>query len=260
LSEKLFAGEQFDEVLDQYFLRARYYNQASGRFTQQDTWMGRNIDPITLNKYLYANSDPVFYTDPTGNSPFAGLGVSMSAAAQLGARTIGSSAVGKFLGRTFVAAATATIVSIKTEVNRCIKTKGKKCRIPNMVVIGSGHPESQEHIANAQVGKGSNGILISPVVTYKQGANKSRSWLNNTDECRVKNGKDCDEYPFAATVEGGRKRYRSGMVSLRLMTPSDNQGSGRLWGRATRKMNGKKFVIVPKGPISFYMKDGVPGF
>ncbi|TQV87089.1 Ig-like domain-containing protein [Aliikangiella coralliicola] len=62
-----YTGEQFDETLNQYYLRARYYSQGVGRFTQQDTWMGRNFDPITLHKYLYANVDPVNNIDPTGN-------------------------------------------------------------------------------------------------------------------------------------------------------------------------------------------------
>jgi RHS repeat-associated protein len=63
----LFTGEQFDQDLDQYYLRARYYDQGTGRFTQQDTWMGRDFDPITLNKYVYANADPANNIDPTGN-------------------------------------------------------------------------------------------------------------------------------------------------------------------------------------------------
>ncbi|MEW8150669.1 MAG: polymorphic toxin-type HINT domain-containing protein [Candidatus Thiodiazotropha endolucinida] len=63
----LFAGEQFDSALDQYYLRARYYDPSQGRFTQQDTWMGRNHDPITLHKYLYAHADPGNLIDPTGN-------------------------------------------------------------------------------------------------------------------------------------------------------------------------------------------------
>lgn len=63
----LFTGEQFDAGLDQYYLRARYYDQKVGRFTQMDTWMGNNHDPVTLHKYLYANADPAYYTDPTGN-------------------------------------------------------------------------------------------------------------------------------------------------------------------------------------------------
>ena len=62
----LFAGEQFDSNLDQYYLRQRYYNQNSGRFTRRDTYEGSLSDPISLHKYLYGNANPVTYTDPTG--------------------------------------------------------------------------------------------------------------------------------------------------------------------------------------------------
>ena len=67
MSGELFAGEQFDAETNHYYLRARYLNPSFGRFTQQDTWQGRNNEPITLNKYLYANADPVNHIDPTGN-------------------------------------------------------------------------------------------------------------------------------------------------------------------------------------------------
>lgn len=72
----LFTGEQFDQGLDQYYLRARYYDQGVGRFTQMDTWMGRVRDPITLNKYLYAEADPADKIDPSGN---ISIGSQMSA-------------------------------------------------------------------------------------------------------------------------------------------------------------------------------------
>jgi RHS repeat-associated protein len=62
----LFAGEQFDSNLDQYYLRQRYYNQNSGRFTRRDTYEGSLEDPMSLHKYLYGNANPVTYTDPTG--------------------------------------------------------------------------------------------------------------------------------------------------------------------------------------------------
>ena len=67
-TDYLYTGEQFDENLDQYYLRARYYDQAVGRFASMDTWKGRMQDPVTLNKYLYAANDPILYIDPTGNS------------------------------------------------------------------------------------------------------------------------------------------------------------------------------------------------
>lgn len=49
----LFTGEQYDHTLDQQYLRARYYDPNTTRFTQQDTWMGDDQAPQTLHKYLY---------------------------------------------------------------------------------------------------------------------------------------------------------------------------------------------------------------
>jgi len=43
-----------------------------GRFTQMDTWMGKRCTPITLNKYIYANTDPVNGIDPSGNMTLSG--------------------------------------------------------------------------------------------------------------------------------------------------------------------------------------------
>ena len=65
-NDYLYSGEQFDAELDNYYLRARYYDQNVGRFTQMDTWMGVDEEPITLNKYIYAYSDGVNFIDPTG--------------------------------------------------------------------------------------------------------------------------------------------------------------------------------------------------
>ncbi|WP_375293876.1 RHS repeat domain-containing protein [Oscillatoria sp. HE19RPO] len=65
-NEFLFAGEQYNENLDQYYLRQRYYDAGIGRFTRRDTYEGRIFEPITLHKYLYANGNPVNYVDPSG--------------------------------------------------------------------------------------------------------------------------------------------------------------------------------------------------
>jgi RHS repeat-associated protein len=51
-------------------LRAREYDPGIGQFTSQDTWSGDYQNPITLVKWLYANANPVMYTDPTGNDPW----------------------------------------------------------------------------------------------------------------------------------------------------------------------------------------------
>ncbi len=65
-NQYLFAGEQFDNNLDEYYLRQRYYNQSVGRFTRRDTYEGDINSPFSLHKYLYGNANPVVYIDPSG--------------------------------------------------------------------------------------------------------------------------------------------------------------------------------------------------
>ena len=61
-----FAGEQFDPNLGDYYLRQRYYDTDSGRFTRRDTYPGHISEPLTLHKYIYANANPVNGVDPSG--------------------------------------------------------------------------------------------------------------------------------------------------------------------------------------------------
>ncbi len=59
-----FAGEQVDDSTDLQYLRARYYDPATGRFLGRDplnsspAWPGHG--------YAYVNNRPVLYGDPSG--------------------------------------------------------------------------------------------------------------------------------------------------------------------------------------------------
>jgi RHS repeat-associated protein len=67
-----YAGEQFDAALGDYYLRQRFYDPGSGRFSRMDTWEGKQEDPLTLHKYIYAHNNPSNLLDPTGfSSEFA---------------------------------------------------------------------------------------------------------------------------------------------------------------------------------------------
>ena len=63
-----YCGERFDSTTGLYYLRARYMDTSTGRFISQDTYAGSTADSISLHKYLYANSNPVMYSDPSGYS------------------------------------------------------------------------------------------------------------------------------------------------------------------------------------------------
>ncbi|NES97676.1 MAG: RHS repeat protein, partial [Desertifilum sp. SIO1I2] len=79
----LFAGEQFDEQLEQYYLRQRYYNSSIGRFTRRDSYEGRLNEPVTLHRYLYGNANPISFIDPSG---LTGLAMELSASFSIEAR------------------------------------------------------------------------------------------------------------------------------------------------------------------------------
>ncbi len=68
LTNYLYAGEQFDQRLQMQYLRARYYDPATGRFNRLDPFFGRPQDPLSLHKYGYAHADPVRHTDPSGEA------------------------------------------------------------------------------------------------------------------------------------------------------------------------------------------------
>lgn len=72
------AGEQFDTDAQQYYLRARYYNQNNGRFNRTDPFAGNNQDPQSLHKYLYAHNNPVNAVDPSGLMSITNVAFSMS--------------------------------------------------------------------------------------------------------------------------------------------------------------------------------------
>ena len=61
-----FQGEEQDAT-GLYYLRARYMDPATGTFTTMDTYGGSLSDPMSLHKYLFANSNPVMYSDPSGH-------------------------------------------------------------------------------------------------------------------------------------------------------------------------------------------------
>jgi RHS repeat-associated protein len=62
----LYTGEQYDSNLEDYYLRARYYDPSVGRFTARDPFEGWLNEPLSLAKYPYVHGNPVNLTDPTG--------------------------------------------------------------------------------------------------------------------------------------------------------------------------------------------------
>ena len=59
-------GQTYDETTGLYYLRARYYDPQTGRFTQQDP------AEDGYNWYVYGNQNPIMYVDPDGLLAYPG--------------------------------------------------------------------------------------------------------------------------------------------------------------------------------------------
>ncbi|MDY7076883.1 MAG: RHS repeat-associated core domain-containing protein [Chloroflexota bacterium] len=64
-----YTGEWWDADVGLLYLRARWYDGVTGRFTRRDPWRGHHQWPLTLNPYIYVLANPILRVDPTGLSP-----------------------------------------------------------------------------------------------------------------------------------------------------------------------------------------------
>ena len=70
-----FTGQREESDLGLYFYRSRWYDPYLNRWIQPDTIIPQPANPQSLNRFAYANNNPIRYTDPTGhfsagNPPF----------------------------------------------------------------------------------------------------------------------------------------------------------------------------------------------
>ncbi|AEY65641.1 RHS repeat-associated core domain-containing protein [Clostridium sp. BNL1100] len=63
-----YSGEYFDKETGTIYLRARYYDPEIGRFISEDSYWGKDNDPLSLNLYTYAMDNPIMFVDPSGHA------------------------------------------------------------------------------------------------------------------------------------------------------------------------------------------------
>jgi RHS repeat-associated protein len=58
----------YDTYIKLNYLRSRWYDPASGRFNTKDSWQGDYNRPLSLNRWMYVEGNPVNYTDHSGQA------------------------------------------------------------------------------------------------------------------------------------------------------------------------------------------------
>lgn len=104
----LYNGEQYDGETRSYYLRARYYDQSIGRFTNADPFDGVRNDPMSLHKYLYAHANPVMNSDPSGLVTLLSVGAVRAMSKFLVSLVLPTSSVSSFVVRALFGYAVAS--------------------------------------------------------------------------------------------------------------------------------------------------------
>jgi len=82
LTNYKYTDQEFDPETALYNYVARLYDPVIGRFMTPDSIVPNPYDPQSLNRYAYARNNPLYYTDPSGQSFF---GIDLLIGAAIGA-------------------------------------------------------------------------------------------------------------------------------------------------------------------------------
>jgi len=204
-----------------------------------DRYAGNPADPKSLHKHLYAHADPVNNADPTGYFTMSEVraGQQVQAILTLSAAAAGANLVPSFKEK----------LQLEVAKNHVFARAGQNTRqgVRGMPVIFYGFDVYQvtDHIDYAQSVKGILPVLSRTPLPHR------RDWTQDTDECRGKtflgSGLECDEYPFASTVEGGKTGYPT-RVSLRPLNQVQNGRAGWQLGSFYRACGVNPFHPIKK--------------
>ncbi|MDX2211647.1 MAG: RHS repeat-associated core domain-containing protein [Oculatellaceae cyanobacterium bins.114] len=260
-----FTGEQFDEELDEYYLRDRYYNAETGRFTRRDVFDGNLAEPLSLQKYIYVHANPVNATDPTGMYQETSLtGETLRRIWEADLRATQFEKAVSVMGLVArVAVQAAEVVARGYIYAQQIPSAVVRFLGIPAIVWGLDLPYTTIHILRAQTGSGYTshnqkgelfGAMPLPLL-LSHGGNNERGWYNSQCPCQGRpSGYWCDEYPYNATWQGGKKNYDAGLVSIQPVPAREQRGTG---SQAARLSSFYAGAMVPRGqttnPLTWFI-------
>jgi RHS repeat-associated protein len=263
--EHLYRGEAFDPNVGFYYLRARWMDPSSGRFTQMDRWAGLESNPISLHKYVYGNSDPVNGKDPSGFMTMMDVigGININSMG----RTVSAHAMRRYFKRV-ITQTLRDVGSARREVRKCLVSK-RKCDIElPVLVVGGDNAAMADHIFDAQTAAGTNFVPAGFLHSFNSRP-RAGQWYIGQPGCSTGDklraigeygpAIECDEFPMNAMDLGGRSHHPM-LVSLRYVPLSQNKSVGAMWNNLVnssgmRSKPDKKALVVAwrEIPASVYI-------
>jgi hypothetical protein len=215
-----------------YNLNARFYDAKLARFMQEDTYLGSQGDPLSLNLYSYCSNNPLIYYDLTGHNANV------------------QSAYNAYLGGYISGAEYAAYASKQLGIVIDDPSKGKATT--NTVNTGGGNTNNNTGTANKNVsnntgGGGSGGGGNGGLLGVNFGPNESADWL------RTGSGLSFEE--FWGVTPGGTDYY-TGLTNVGNIKDPTNAG---VWyqGTFTKQSDiiiatissGEQFILTPHAQI-----------
>ena len=267
-----YASERYDSDLGLIYLRARWYDPKAGRFISPDDAVGLSKLPVSLNKYLYANTDPVNRVDPSG---MQSLGDEMAAVDISGtlsdiavnyakdqiynafSNAIMNSLVGNLFGVGSIKVPTtgsAGGAELVMALALMCKYSRSSCflRVIPTFISGLQIPETTYHVVAAETGNGSVPAAL-PFVLVRGTPGRRPKYRGKPGCLGPGVGLVCDEYPYNSTIQGGKLAYAAGLVSLQWTMAWE----GPLQGGYISKFYSKAGVIK-NSPKGIFLNIGLP--
>jgi RHS repeat-associated protein len=221
-----FAGKPTEDAAGLSYFGGRWYNPTVGRFYSVDPQRFRDDNPLSFNRYAYANNNPYRFIDPNGHSPLD-IGFLAWDLAKLGVALYNGSGLAEAAIDAGISAAAVAIpvpgVGLAIKAERAARAaKAAEGVIAKEVTLSRRvNGEAAQHAADAiQSGKPDVLTINRPGAA----ANRIES-LKGVDKVPDKH---LDEYPPAMFKEGGAG------ASVRPISPRDNMSAGACLGNACR--------------------------
>ena len=259
-NEIRFAGGVYDEITGLYYLNARFYDPAVGRFLNPDSYRGEPVDPQTLHLYVYCANNPVNLVDPTGYAAetvvdVVFLGISY-------AEFVAAPSVTTFIYLVWDGVATVTPFVPGSYVAKGAKVLSKAGIVDNIAshglrnLVEKGFSNAAQSASNKSIRKTTNKAqykkavnTVKEINTGKWNKGSFNSALDSIKKHYEKHGKEVgaksiEEYlrkaeEFAKTAKKGA---------------SKSKVPGKVDGVVRYKKNGKYIDLAPDGTIISFGK------